>query len=61
MTTKDLGISGRRAPVAAASAGLGLACVHALATEGARVALCGRRPGRVEAAVAALRAAPTPA
>jgi 3-oxoacyl-[acyl-carrier protein] reductase len=53
----DLGISGRRAAVAAASAGLGLACARALATEGARVALCGRRPERVEAAVANLRAA----
>jgi 3-oxoacyl-[acyl-carrier protein] reductase len=34
-----------------------LACARALATEGVRVALCGRRPDRVEAAVAALRAA----
>src|ERR687891_284489 len=31
----DLGISGRRAAVAAASAGLGLACARALAAEGA--------------------------
>jgi 3-oxoacyl-[acyl-carrier protein] reductase len=53
----DLGISGRRAAIAAASAGLGLACARALATEGARVVLCGRRPERVEAAVATLRAA----
>jgi 3-oxoacyl-[acyl-carrier protein] reductase len=53
----DLGISGRRAAVAAASAGLGLACARALATEGVRVALCGRRPDQVEAAVATLRAA----
>ncbi|MGH9251942.1 MAG: SDR family NAD(P)-dependent oxidoreductase, partial [Acidimicrobiales bacterium] len=53
----DLGIRGRRAAVAAASAGLGLACARVLATEGVRVALCGRRPDRVEAAVDALRAA----
>jgi 3-oxoacyl-[acyl-carrier protein] reductase len=52
----DLGIGGRRAAVAAASAGLGMACARALAAEGVRVALCGRRPDRVEAAVAALRA-----
>jgi 3-oxoacyl-[acyl-carrier protein] reductase len=53
----DLGISGRRAAVAAASAGLGLACARALAAEGVRVALCGRRSDRVDAAVAYLRAA----
>jgi 3-oxoacyl-[acyl-carrier protein] reductase len=52
----DLGIGGRRAAVAAASAGLGLACARALATEGVRVVLCGRRSDRVEAAAAALRA-----
>jgi 3-oxoacyl-[acyl-carrier protein] reductase len=52
----DLGIDGRRAAVAAASAGLGLACARALAREGVRVALCGRRPERVDAAVADLRA-----
>jgi 3-oxoacyl-[acyl-carrier protein] reductase len=53
----DLGISGRRAAVAAASAGLGFGCARALAREGVRVALCGRRPDRVDAAVAAIRAA----
>src|ERR671910_2346358 len=50
----DLGISGRRAAVAASSAGLGLACARALAAEGVRVALCGRQPDRVDAAVASL-------
>jgi 3-oxoacyl-[acyl-carrier protein] reductase len=53
----DLGISGRRAAVAAASSGLGLACARALAAEGVRVALCGRRRERVEAAAASLVAA----
>lgn len=53
----DLGISGRRAAVAAASSGLGFACARALAAEGVRLALCGRRPDRVEAAAAALQAA----
>jgi 3-oxoacyl-[acyl-carrier protein] reductase len=38
----DLGISGRRAAVAAASRGLGYATAAALAAEGARVAICGR-------------------
>lgn len=51
----DLGISGRRAAVAAASAGLGLGCARALACEGVAVAICGRDPDRVDAAVASLR------
>jgi len=51
----DLGISGRRAAVAAASAGLGLACARALAAEGARVVLCGRAADRVETAAASVR------
>lgn len=50
----DLGISGRRAAVAAASAGLGLASARALAGEGVRVAICGRDRGRLDAAVATL-------
>jgi 3-oxoacyl-[acyl-carrier protein] reductase len=46
----DFGISGRRAAVAAASAGLGLASARALLEEGVRVAICGRDRERVEAA-----------
>ena len=38
----ELGISGRRAAVAAASSGLGLGAARALHAEGARVAICGR-------------------
>jgi 3-oxoacyl-[acyl-carrier protein] reductase len=38
----DLGISGRRAAVAAASRGLGFATAAALANEGVRVAVCSR-------------------
>jgi 3-oxoacyl-[acyl-carrier protein] reductase len=38
----DLGISGRRAAVAAASKGLGFGVANALAGEGVRVAICGR-------------------
>lgn len=44
----DLGIAGRRAAVAAASAGLGLATAEALAAEGVAVAICGRDAARVE-------------
>ena len=50
----DLGLTDRRAAVAAASAGLGFATAAALVAEGARVAICGRDRDRVDAAVAAL-------
>lgn len=46
----DLGIAGKRAAVAAATAGLGYACAQALAGEGARVTICGSDPRRAEAA-----------
>lgn len=47
----DLGIAGRRAVVAAGSAGLGLATASALVAEGVRVAVCGRDPERLQAAL----------
>ncbi len=47
----DLGITGRRAIVAAGSAGLGLGSAVALAAEGAHVAICGRDPDRLARAV----------
>ena len=50
----DLGLTGKRAAVAAASAGLGFATAAALIAEGAHVAICGRDPQRVDDAVAAL-------
>ena len=50
----DLGIAGRRAVVAAGSAGLGLATAQALAAEGADVAICGRDIDRLSAAVGTL-------
>ena len=50
----DLGLEGKRAAVAAASAGLGLASAKALAAEGARVVICGRDHERLEAAAAAI-------
>jgi 3-oxoacyl-[acyl-carrier protein] reductase len=46
----ELGISGKRAAVAAASSGLGLGSARALAAEGALVAICGRDRGRIEQA-----------
>lgn len=48
----DLGIAGRRAAVAAASRGLGLATAVALAEAGVHVAICGRDSATVEAAAA---------
>ncbi len=50
----DLGISGKRAAVAASSAGLGLAAAKALAADGVRVAICGRDPEKLAAAAAQL-------
>jgi len=50
----DLRISGRRAAVAASSAGLGLASARALAAAGARVAICGRDRSRLEDAAASI-------
>ena len=50
----DLGISGKRAAVAAASAGLGLATAKALIAEGVKVAICGRDADRLAAAAASL-------
>ena len=48
----DLGLEGKRAAVAGASAGLGLACAAALAAEGARVVIASRDRARIEAAAA---------
>jgi len=46
----DLGIAGKTAVVAGASAGLGFASAKALAEDGVRVAICSRDRGRIEAA-----------
>jgi len=48
----DLGLQGKTAAVAAASAGLGLASARALAAEGVRVVICGRDDERIKAAAA---------
>jgi 3-oxoacyl-[acyl-carrier protein] reductase len=53
----DLGLNGKRALVAAASGGLGYAIAHALAAEGARVAISSRSAGRVGEAAATIAAA----
>ena len=52
----DLGIAGRRAIVAASSAGLGFACAQSLAREGAHVVINGRDPQRLDDAATKLRA-----
>jgi 3-oxoacyl-[acyl-carrier protein] reductase len=54
----DLRLQGRRAAVAASSAGLGFATAAALAADGAEVAVCGRDRERVEAAAARIGAVP---
>lgn len=51
----DLGITGKRAAVAASSQGLGLACAIELAREGASVAICSRDGGRITAAADRIR------
>ena len=50
----DLGIAGRRAAVAAASSGLGLATARALAAEGVRVVIGARSAEKLEAAAASI-------
>ncbi len=50
----DLGLRNRRAAVAAATAGLGLATARALVDEGVQVAICGRDPERLAQAAALL-------
>ena len=52
----DLGIRGRVALITGGSAGLGYATAAALAREGVRIALNGRDPARLDAAVLRLRA-----
>jgi 3-oxoacyl-[acyl-carrier protein] reductase len=53
----DLGLNGKRALVAAASGGLGYAIAHALAAEGARVAIASRSADRVGEAAETIAAA----
>ena len=53
----DLGLQGKVAIVTAASRGLGRAVAAELAREGARVVICARQEGPLEAAAQAIRAA----
>jgi 3-oxoacyl-[acyl-carrier protein] reductase len=50
----NLGIAGKRAAIAAASSGLGLATAKALCEEGVKVAICGRDRSRIQKAAASL-------
>jgi 3-oxoacyl-[acyl-carrier protein] reductase len=56
----DLGIEGRGAAVAGASAGLGLGTARALAAEGVRVVMCSRDAGRIETAAKQVGGLATP-
>jgi len=56
----DLGISGRRAAVAASSQGLGFATAAALASDGVTVAICGRDRARIDEAAANIGANAVP-
>ena len=56
----DLGISGRRAAVAASSQGLGYATAAALASNGVTVAICSRDRARIDAAAAQIGANAVP-
>lgn len=59
MNRLDLGIAGRRALVAASSAGLGLAAAQALHGAGCHVAVSGRNADRLNAAAATMPGAVT--
>ena len=52
----DLGLTGKRALVTGGSDGLGRATAHRLASEGARVVICGRRPDYLTAQAEAMAA-----
>src|SRR5713101_7710732 len=53
----DLGLGGKVAIITGGSEGLGRAAAQRLATEGARVAICARRPDVLERTAAGIRAA----
>jgi citronellol/citronellal dehydrogenase len=53
--------SGQVVLITGGGSGIGLACARELATLGARLAICGRKPDKIEAATKLLRDAGTPA
>ena len=53
----DLGISGKKAIVGGASAGLGKACAMSLAREGVDVVIVSRTPEKIEKAAEEIAAA----
>ena len=55
----DMGITGRKALVCGASAGLGLACATALAREGVELVIAARTEGPLRAAAETLAATAT--
>ncbi len=52
----DLGLKGRTVVITGGTSGIGLACARIFLAEGARVALCGRNPERLQKAVETLGA-----
>ena len=60
-TTPSFNLTGKRALIAGASSGIGLACAVALAEHGAVVTLAARRTERLQALAARLQAAGHPA
>ena len=57
ISTMDLGISGKKAIVCAASKGLGRGCAESLAREGVDVTICARSEGPLNETAEAIRAA----
>jgi 3-oxoacyl-[acyl-carrier protein] reductase len=56
MIAMDLGLTGKKAFITGGTQGIGLGIAHALAGEGAAVAVCGRDAVRLEAAIDGLHA-----
>src|SRR5262245_7020632 len=52
----QLGLTGKVALITGGTSGIGLAIARALAAEGCRVAICGRRKAKLDEAVSALNA-----
>jgi len=53
----DLGLAGKTALITGGTSGIGLAIAQRLASEGCRIAICGRQRAKLDAAIATLGAA----